>query len=325
VSRPALVLGALALAAGCSAPARRVCTGASGTSALVSDAMLLRLDVYGPGASCAANQLQPGAGAPLATHVFLPGQPITFDVTPGAETLVLTTFADQGGTMVLGQACTDAVVSPGAQLCFDLTVDAPPDLAPALMPTPLATDTFHRSNQTTWGTASDGQPWAGDASSQSVFSIASNRGSITGLGIGRVRGMLGPKVKDAEVSATAMTTTLAPSTAEVGVLARVADVNNFYEAYIDGASFTLQKTVSSTAFDLATVPFAATAGAVYTVRLQVIGSLLSAKVWDVSQAEPADWMLTVTDTSLSNGQCGVRALVPAAATVLFTSFVADSY
>ena len=38
----------------------------------------------------------------------------------------------------------------------------------------LAQDTFHRANQTYWGSASDGHIWDGDANSSKVFSIAGN-------------------------------------------------------------------------------------------------------------------------------------------------------
>src|SRR5947209_6893677 len=42
----------------------------------------------------------------------------------------------------------------------------------------IASDAFHRANQTYWGTASDGQRWGGEANSYSSFSIYNNTGVI---------------------------------------------------------------------------------------------------------------------------------------------------
>lgn len=106
---------------------KRSCMDTSGPSALVTDAMLTRLDVYGAAAQCTDGMLAPGAGAPLLSRSYAQGQKVSLDVPPGRHTLVLTTFSDDAGTSPLGVACTEADLSAGAQVCFDLALVLAPD------------------------------------------------------------------------------------------------------------------------------------------------------------------------------------------------------
>lgn len=53
----------------------------------------------------------------------------------------------------------------------------------------------------------------------------------------------------------------------------------------------------------------ATAGTSYTMRFNVSGTTLSAKVRNTSQTEPTNWMVNVTDTSLRSGYYGLRMLL----------------
>ncbi len=329
----------IALAVGCGPDAvKRVCMGTDGQGPLVSNAAMLRLDLYGPATHCDGNQAPTGVGPPIESHAYLGGQPIRLVVPPGPYTLVLTTYADQAGTTVLGTGCTETTLAAGSQICFDLTVapvpdggiddaavplDGAPDLSAPVL---IGQDDFHRANQTYWGVASDGQSWTGQAATASVFSIAANRGAITNTGTTSYRGMLGAKVRNEEVEATALTSQFDGTNINFGVTVRVVDSNNFYKAYLDGSTFWMQKTLSGTNFQVASVPFSASVGIPYTFRMQAVGSSISAKVWDASQSEPPDWTLAISDSSLvTNGQCGVRALVPSPAVVLYTSFVAYSY
>ena len=72
---------------------------------LVTTAALLRVDIYGPTAACAGNTVAAG-NTPLVSRTFSPNEPIALDVSPGVHTVVLTTFADGAGSVVLGEACT---------------------------------------------------------------------------------------------------------------------------------------------------------------------------------------------------------------------------
>lgn len=106
---------------------KHACVGGSSASALVADAAIVRLDVYGADAHCSGDLLVAGAGAPIVSHTYPKGQPIALDVSPGPHALVLTTYADDAATEILGEGCTEANVAAGAQVCFDLTVGSPPD------------------------------------------------------------------------------------------------------------------------------------------------------------------------------------------------------
>ena len=88
---------------------------------------MVRLDVYGANAHCVDGQLAAGAGAPILSHSYAQGQAITLDVPPGPHAIVLSTFADTDGTQLLGQGCTEADLSAGSQICFDLTIEPAPD------------------------------------------------------------------------------------------------------------------------------------------------------------------------------------------------------
>lgn len=101
--------------------------GGSAQSPLVTDAAVTRLDVYDATAHCAGNGIAAGAGAAVLSHTYSRGQAVTLDVPPGPHTFVLTTYADDAATVILGIACTEATVQAGAQLCFDVTLQPAPD------------------------------------------------------------------------------------------------------------------------------------------------------------------------------------------------------
>jgi len=121
------------LAGGCSSNiVERPCMTVDGASSLVSGATHFRLDVYDSGTRCAGDRAAPDSGLPLLSHLYGKDQRISLDVPAGTRAVVLTTFADAQGTMPLGQACVVADLSPGAQICFDLTVHAVGDMSPAV-------------------------------------------------------------------------------------------------------------------------------------------------------------------------------------------------
>jgi hypothetical protein len=133
--------------------------------------------------------------------------------------------------------------------------------------------------------------------------------------------VLGPAVGNGEVYASG--TISGFSNANFGDVMRWTDGNDWYKAYIDGASLILQKKVAGVATILASTPFAATAGSSYTIHFRVVGSTLTANVWLSSGSEPTGWMVSATDSALASGQCGMRFLTQSGA-VNITSFLANS-
>jgi phage replication-related protein YjqB (UPF0714/DUF867 family) len=110
----------------------------------------------------------------------------------------------------------------------------------------------------------------------------------------------------------------------LALVGRFADVNNCYLARADFSTtqtvtLTLRKRVASTETLLATAANTSglthAAGALFAVRFQITGSTLNAKIWPEGTIEPADWSVTVTDTSLTAaGAIGTRSILSSANT-----------
>ena len=191
-------------------------------------------------------------------------------------------------------------------------------------PTPmitLAQDTFQRPNQAEWGVASDGQTWGGGANTNSVFSIVNSSGQVSN-GTGTYSAVLGVTAPDAEVLFSGSVSTY--TNTNLGAVLRWQNSKNFYKAYIDKTSFVIQKRYHNIVTTLGSVPFAATAGTSYTIRFQTVGTTLHAKVWQTGTTEPTDWMITVTDTSLLSGLCGLQMHTASGTSVNYTSFLATA-
>ncbi len=108
----------------------------------------------------------------------------------------------------------------------------------------------------------------------------------------------------------------------LGAVLRRADAKNWYRALINGTNLIIQKKVNGTLTLLGKTAFAATAGTSYTLRFSIVGSTLSAKVWQTCTTEPASWMITLTDSSLLSGRCGIYLQVQSTVTADITSFLA---
>ncbi len=194
--------------------------------------------------------------------------------------------------------------------------------SPGVTPSPgttLAQDTFQRANQQHWGKASDGQTWGGDANTSSVFSIVNNTGQLLNGG-NAYNAVLGPVATDSEVIFSGSLSSF--KFTNMGAVLHWKDTNNWYKAYIDGANLVVQKKVNGTATTLKTIKFAATAGKSYSIDFSIIGTTLAANVWQTGTAEPSGWMVTVADSSLSSGFCGLRIQMQSGVTATITSFQA---
>jgi 6-phosphogluconolactonase (cycloisomerase 2 family) len=214
----------------------------------------------------------------------------------------------------LGQVTSSSPPTP--------TPTVTPSVTPTPTPTPrstLAQDTFQRPNQSHWGTASDGQTWGGDANTASVFSINNNTGQVAN-GTTTYNAVLGQSVTDAEVLFTGSMNSF--SNANLGAVLRWSNTNNWYKAYINGTTLVVQKKVNGATTIIGSTSFAATAGTSYTLRFRVVGTTLYARVWPTATTEPANWMITVTDTAFSSGFCGLRMQLASGIIASYTSFLA---
>ncbi len=183
----------------------------------------------------------------------------------------------------------------------------------------ISQDTFQRPNQVYWGTASDGDTWGQAAKSQSVFSIFNNTGQVSN-GSGTYYATLGPTATDAEVLFSGSQSSF--SKTNLGAVLRWTDSKNWYKAYFDGSKLVVAKKVNGTSTILGTAPFSAIAGTSYTLRFRVVGSTLYARIWQTGNVEPVNWVLTLTDSSLISGFCGLSMFIVSGVTDSVTSFLA---
>jgi len=221
-------------------------------------------------------------------------------------------FANKLGSITLSSTVPTPVPTVPVTVTPSPTVTSVPGKS-------LGQDTFQRANQSFWGKASDGQTWGGDANVASGFSIANHAGIATNISSSSA--VLGPVTTNASVLFSGSISNF--SSNNIGAVTRWVDGNNWYKAYIDGANMIIQKKVNGTSTTLATVPFVATAGKSYSLRFNVTGTTLSARVWLTGTTEPSTWKATATDTSLTSGQAGLRILSQAATTTI-TSFSATT-
>jgi len=255
----------------------------------------------------------------------------TIDVWRKDESVLFPNPPIKLGTLPLENGTFTYQLTPFSVTAFVLNTAS--QTSPTLSPTPTVTpsptssvtpaqDTFQRANQTYWGTASDGQIWGGDANSAAVFAIAGNSGQVTS-GTTSLSAVLGPTATNAQVLFSGSISSF--NATNIGAVLRWTDGNNWYKAYIDGANLIIQKKVNGLTTVLNQIPFAAQAGTSYTLRFSVVGSTLSASVWQTGSPEPGTWMLTATDSSFQSGRCGLRMLVQNGAIAQFTSFTAIAH
>ena len=100
----------------------------------------------------------------------------------------------------------------------------------------------------------------------------------------------------------------------------------------DTVALAIQKQVASVITTIGSeisLPFTHTGSTYLWVRCRMAGSSISAKVWEDGSSEPADWAVTVTDSTFTTGRVGVRAIAFSGATNLpvvfsFADFSCDA-
>jgi len=183
----------------------------------------------------------------------------------------------------------------------------------------LAEDTFQRQNQQFWGTASDGRTWQGDANQANAFSITNKVGQIANTQ-GTLNALLGTPSTNQEVVMSGSLNHFNKGQVNIGVVLRWNDAKNWYKVLIDGTHVMVIKRVNGVTTTLGTMPFQAQDGVLYSLRFRTIGAMLFARVWLAASVEPQNWILNVTDTTLTTGQAGIRVVVQNTTVVNIASF-----
>jgi hypothetical protein len=181
-------------------------------------------------------------------------------------------------------------------------------------------DTFARSDQATWGNATDGHAWQSDAATSNIFAVGNHQGTVAQAN-GFFDAITGPSLSNASITTKGgIYFAQSDGTTSIGLVLRWQDSNNWYKAYLDGTTFGIRKRVAGQTISLAKTTFIMQPGASYTIRFHAAGSLLQAKAWLTAMPEPTDW-LTVYDNALTTGFGGLRIGVQNGTAVYITSFM----
>lgn len=166
--------------------------------------------------------------------------------------------------------------------------------------TTLASDTFVRSNQSGWGTASDGQSWTTTGSG--TLTISNNEGVLVSAS------------SDTHVQ---IGTNTAPDV-EICCRIAIADINDIcgiqgrfnpatgttcYKLLWYGGAAHLNKSIAGTTTQMTTVGLTMTPGSFYWFCLRIIGTSglnLFGKIWADGSAEPATWTTTASDGAVTS-------------------------
>ncbi|MFJ9885927.1 hypothetical protein ACIQRW_08700 [Streptomyces sp. NPDC091287] len=212
------------------------------------------------------------------------------------------------------------------QFPFDVTVGGEQVTVTSIGPVPA--DTFARTSTGGWGVSSSGHDWqVAPAASAAHFTVSGGVGTIAVDGLNTTRRVYlpdsyRPSDVDARV-AISIQALAAGGNVEASIMLRVdpADVGNTY--YYGEVEFNYQAsrtvrarimrrqngadTALSTAIDVPGLTY--TAGAIIRCRFRATGQLLQLRAWADGSPEPTTWAVEVTDTALTSGRVGLRAIL----------------
>jgi hypothetical protein len=177
-------------------------------------------------------------------------------------------------------------------------------------------DTFERTVANGWGTADTGQVYALSGGATS-FSVGSGEGTISLNSVGAPRYATLPVAQadvDIRIDKVVLGGGITPAGAPIGIglVARFVNNVNWYSARLvhntnNTTQLELDKMVAGVRTVLATstaLPNVTPGGTAFTMRFQVIGSMLRAKAWDRNGGfgvEPTAWTVVAYDTSFTAG------------------------
>ncbi|WP_200308249.1 alkaline phosphatase D family protein [Streptomyces adelaidensis] len=267
-----------------------------------------------------------------------PDQPNRWD-TSGSQ---LVSDATAGATEMVVHTPPDGVFERMPWIISDGPADAP-NLHPTHFPmrlalggedvtvtscVPYAWDTFDRTSSNSWGTSNSGHAWQVSPTANAAdFDVASGVGTIGVNAVNSSRRVYLPSslvLADVDVKVQASPSVLAAAgNIETSIMLRVdpADIGNTYYYGEIEFNFAASRTVRarivrrqagvdtalSTAFDVPGLVY--TAGSLWWIRFQAIGTALRLRVWEDGTFEPAIWHVDVADSALTSGRIGLRAIL----------------
>jgi hypothetical protein len=164
-----------------------------------------------------------------------------------------------------------------------------------------AQDTFHRANQSGFGTSSDSETYtfSGHAATES---IVSNEGVVSATTGADTHAQLGSQTLTDQQVQCRIAINNASDIAGVEARFSSASGSTCYKLLWYSGDIHFNKSVSGTNTVLSNYGgFAMALGTFYQFKIACIGTMLYGKVWLDGTAEPANWMLTTSDASVASG------------------------
>ena len=187
-------------------------------------------------------------------------------------------------------------------------------------------DAFTRTESSWWGTADSGQEWSAAGGDPTDYTTDGSVAviEVDTINSGRYATLAQVHTNvDIRVDIRGPTTPTGDATNGY-LLARYTNTTNWYAATAgfaeDGKLYVALERVVGGSFAFVVSPtdtgITYDTGTWYTLRFQVIGNALSAKIWERDTDEPSTWAVTSTDSSLTSGtHVGCRAFVEPSSTV----------
>ncbi|WP_086765327.1 hypothetical protein [Streptomyces bobili] len=251
------------------------------------------------------NSTAVGSDSAHIDNVSFTGRGPTRLNTDGSK--LLTAATDTATQLLVGS-------SPGPQWTmnpaqFPFNVLAGGEEMRATGATSWARDAFGRTASGGWGTADTGQAWTVVGGTVATdFAVGSGYGQhvLTTVNASRRCG-INHAFPDVDVIVSVTTSATATGGSLYGgPLARYVDADNLYMARIEFTSgnailLDVRKRVAAVETSIGTYATSLThvAGTNVRCRLQVIGSVVRAKVWPAGSVEPIDWQVDLVDTSIT--------------------------
>lgn len=223
-------------------------------------------------------------------------------------------IVDTDGTELAAAVDADATVLPvvtnGAPWVWETAMDVQVggEIVTVTAVTGGMADSFGRTVSGGWGAADAGGTWTvtGTAADYSVGSGYGVAAQPT-VNVAHLTLLPAPSA-DVDLYVDVAASALATGASLVtGLIARAVDNSNCYQARVEittgnAVVLSVRRRVGGTETLLGsayTHPTAYTAGAWWRVRFQVVGTVLSAKVWPAASPEPASWQVITFDTNLT--------------------------
>ncbi|MFJ5638642.1 hypothetical protein [Streptomyces sp. NPDC093223] len=191
---------------------------------------------------------------------------------------------------------------------------------------PALWDQFARTVSSGWGTPDVGSSWSLTGAAAD-FSVGSGVGSVAQPSTAVAHLALTPAVSaDMDLYVDVATSVLAAgATLVTGSLLRAVSNNDYYMCRVEFTTaaaivLSIRRRVAGTETLLGSTFTSAlthTAGTFYRTRFQAFGATLRAKLWAAGTPEPAQWQVTVTDSSLTAAAgVGVRSFASSGSTAV---------